>query len=69
MDNKRLPTWRELADMLAERLSHQDYCANGHREDQIEAAAKTCPFCHDSAVYRLWQAKTAAVAKRERRGA
>jgi hypothetical protein len=48
------PTWRELADMLAERLSHHANCENGHTEIEPE----NCPFCRDRAVYQLWEAKS-----------
>lgn len=48
------PTWREVAAVLAERLSHAS-CPD-HPEPQ--AVPQDCPFCADRAAYRLWQRKS-----------
>ena len=50
------PTWREVAAVLAERLSHAS-CPD-HAETR--AVPQDCPFCADRAAYRLWQRKNRA---------
>lgn len=69
----RLPSWRRVADVLAERLRHAAAAAGsvppnlpercdvrgcGHRE--ANADPDNCPFCADRAAYRLWEKKSGA---------
>lgn len=39
--------WKRVADELAERLSHHDFCDNDHRQLDPD-----CPFCRDRAAYQ-----------------
>jgi len=49
------PSWKAIAEKLAERMSYHAYC-DTHPER--EATPDTCPFCADRAAYRLWEAKS-----------
>lgn len=51
-------TWRQVAEILAERLAHQAAAAG---EECPHPAAKAdpdnCPFCADRAAYQIFQRK------------
>ena len=44
--------WREVADVLAERLAHHAFC-NAHSAARPDA---DCPFCRDRAAYEQYLA-------------
>lgn len=50
----KLPSWREVAGVLAERMANNAYC-NTHLETE---PGQDCPFCKDRAAYRLWERKS-----------
>ncbi len=67
-DSGRLPSWREIANVLAERLQHPAGAAGSASPHDIgdragcphsaaEADPENCPFCADRAAYQLWQRK------------
>lgn len=51
----RLLSWREVANLLADRLVYHNYC-DAHTA--AEADPGNCPFCADRAAYQAWQAKS-----------
>jgi hypothetical protein len=64
----REPSWRRVAEILAERLSHSapragsvsplDITeADGCRHSEAEAVPEACPFCADRAAFQVFQAK------------
>lgn len=50
----REPSWRAVADILADRMYHHSRC---DQHPEAEAVPDDCPFCADRAAYRLWQTK------------
>lgn len=48
------PSWRAVADALAERMSHYAIC-KAHPEAEADP---DCPFCKDRAAYRMWERKS-----------
>jgi hypothetical protein len=53
------PSWRKIADGLAERLMHHAYC--GERDHDPGAEPDICPFCADIAAYDAYVAKGGTV--------
>jgi hypothetical protein len=51
----RLPSWRDLAGILAERVYHNAEC-RAHPDESEPGDG--CPFCKDRAAYRLWERKS-----------
>lgn len=44
-----VPTWQQVAEVLAERLNHAE--CDSHPSDR---PGPECPFCHDRAAYALY---------------
>jgi hypothetical protein len=62
------PSWRSIANQLAERLSWTDayLCAGGSAVEAghpREYADPSCPFCADRSAYDAWKAKVQASRK------
>lgn len=53
--SRALP-WREMAHLLAERMSHHAFC---DKHPEKAADPDHCPFCADRAAYRVWQLRVA----------
>jgi len=65
-----MSTWRELAGVLAERLSYQaELCGQRCEHSPVTSfkTARECPFCADHAAYTHWRTKERMASSRRAR--
>lgn len=53
--NDRELSWRQIANLLADRLQYQAHQCPHHDFDMWAEHADTCAFCADTQAYEIWK--------------